>query len=318
MTRRRDFLKTTGAVGTVGALTGCLGMFGGSQAFTDGEIDINVSPSVPTEDLEPQYAPIREYLSNEFDMTAKMSIANNYSAVISALGSGTTDIAETGPFAAALGVNEDNANIILQRKGYGTWTYKSIIAVSNDSDIESVSDLEGQTVAFSDPLSTSGCLYPLYNISQAGIDIGNLPEGNGSQASFDAVFAGGHVSSYNQLVDGQVDAAGMGGFVRDTSTGPSPDEFQQTARTLEENTGLPRAPILVSPNVSDSRQEEVQQAFLDAPNDIYIGQDGEADTDDDLWFSDVREANVDDYQSVVDVATEVGVGSDIFESGSDS
>ncbi|WP_254839975.1 phosphate/phosphite/phosphonate ABC transporter substrate-binding protein [Natronomonas marina] len=317
MTRRRDFLKTAGAVGSIGALTGCLGI-GGSQPFNDGEIDMNISPSVPTEDLQPQYGPIREYISNEFDRTTKMNIANNYASVIEALGSGTTDIAETGPFAAALGVNEGDAEVILQRKGYGTWTYKSIIAVPNDSDIEEVSDLEGKSVAFSDPLSTSGALYPLYNISQAGVNIGNLPEGNGSQAAFDAVFAGGHVSSYEQLADGQVDAAGMGGFVRDTSTGPTPDEFESTARTLQESTGLPRAPIVVSPELSDDRKDALQQAFIDAPDSIYYGQDGEEGTDDDLWFNDVREAGVDKYQSVIDVATELGVGAEIFESGDDS
>jgi phosphonate transport system substrate-binding protein len=318
MTDRRAFMKavaTTGAIG-LGTLAGCAGSRtgGASDQFGDGEIDFNVSPSVPQENLEPQYSPIREYLAETFDTTAKMNVASNYSAVIQALGSGTSDIAETGPFAAALGVNADNVDIVIQRYGYGSWTYKSIIAVPNDSDIEELADLEGKTVAFSDRLSTSGALYPLYNMSQAGIEIGDLPEGNGSNAAFEAVFAGGHVSSYQQLANGQVDAAGMGGFVRDTSTGPTPDEFSQTARTLDEQTGLPRAPIVVSADMADDLKNEVQQAFLDAPEDLYYGADGEADTDDDLWFNDVRAATVDDYQSVIDVANELDVGTEIFES----
>jgi phosphonate transport system substrate-binding protein len=312
MTRRRTFLETAGVVGSTVAVAGCLGL--GGEPFNDGEIDFNVSPSVPQEDLEVQYSPVREFLSEEFDRTTKMNLADNYSAVIEALGSGTTDVAETGPLAAALGVNDDSAEIILQRKGYGTWTYKSIIAVRTDSDVEDVADIEGTSVAFSDPLSTSGALYPLYNISQAGVDIGNLPEGNGSEAAFDAVFAGGHVSSYEQLVQGQVEVAGMGGFVRDTAAGPSPEEFENDARTLAESTGLPRAPIVVSPELSEDRTETLQQAFIDAPQEIYWGADGEEGTDDDLWFDDVRESDVEEYQSVVDVATELGVGTGVFES----
>ncbi|TKX52914.1 phosphate/phosphite/phosphonate ABC transporter substrate-binding protein, partial [Halorubrum sp. SP9] len=39
----------------------------------------------------------------------------------------------------------------------------------------------------------------------------------------------------------------------------------------------------------------------------------ESDTDDDLWFSKVREASQEDYQSVIDVANELGVGTDIFD-----
>jgi phosphonate transport system substrate-binding protein len=312
MTRRRTFLETAGVVGSTVAVAGCLGL--GGEPFNDGEIDFNVSPSVPQEDLEVQYSPVREFLSEEFDRTTKMNLADNYSAVIEALGSGTTDVAETGPLAAALGVNDDSAEIILQRKGYGTWTYKSIIAVRTDSDIEDVADIEGKSVAFSDPLSTSGALYPLYNISQAGVDIGNLPEGNGSEAAFDAVFAGGHVSAYEQLVQGQVEAAGMGGFVRDTAAGPSPEDFENDARTIAESSGLPRAPIVVSPELSDERTETLQQAFIDAPQEIYWGADSEEGSDDDLWFDDVREAGVDRYQSVVNVATELGVGTGVFES----
>ncbi|MFC7325013.1 phosphate/phosphite/phosphonate ABC transporter substrate-binding protein [Halorubrum rutilum] len=288
----------------------------------DGTVDFGISPSVPQEDLNVQYSPLEDhigsYLRENYDVPSDLSvegtIGSNYSAIIQSLGQGTLDIAETGPFAAALGVKTDNAEIILQRYGYGGWTYKSIIATPNDSDIEELSDLSGKTVAFSDRLSTSGALYPLYSMSSEGdLDVGELPEGNGSQAEFDARFAGGHVGSYTLLEQGQVDAAAMGGFVRDTKTGPAPEEWQEVATTLHEDEGLPRAPIVVSPELSDDVQTAIQEAFLEGPDSIYYGADGEDGTGDDLWFSRVREANQEDYQSVIDVADELGVGTDIFE-----
>ncbi len=288
----------------------------------DGSVNFGISPSVPQEDLEVQYSPflghIEDYLADNYevgdDLTVDGSVASNYSAVIQSMGQGTTDIAETGPFAAALGVESGNAEIILQRFGYGSWEYKSLIAVPNDSDISEVSDLEGKTVAFSDRLSTSGALYPLRAISQAGVDIGNLPEGNGSQAAFDARFAGGHVSSYTQLEQGVVDAAGMGGFVRDTGTGPAPEDWQEVATTLHEDTGLPRAPIVVSPELSEDAKNALLESILEAPDEAYIGADGEDGTDDDLWFGRVREAGKEEYQSVIDVANELDVGTEIFQS----
>jgi len=151
-------------------------------------------------------------------------------------------------------------------------------------------------------------------MSKAGVEVGNLPEGSGTDAEFEPVFAGGHVSSFEQLRNEQVAAAGMGGFVRDTGAGPSPEEFEEVATTLHEDTGLPRAPIVVSPQLGDDTKDQVQQAFVEAPQEIYLGSDGEEGTDDDLWFSDVREATVDDYQSVIDVASELDVGTEIFES----
>ena len=287
----------------------------------DGTVNFGLSPSVPQEDLEVQYSPfmdhIGSYLQDNYqvpsDLSVEGTVGSNYSAIIQSLGQGTLDVAETGPFAAGLGVKTGNAEIILQRYGYGSWEYKSIIATPNDSDITELSDLSGKTVAFSDRLSTSGALYPLFSMSsQGGLDVGELPEGNGSQAEFDARFAGGHVGSYTLLEQGQVDAAAMGVFVRDTKTGPTSQEWQEVATTLHETRSIPRAPLVVSPELSDDAKTAIQEAILSGPESIYLGQDGEDGTDDDLWFGRVREAGQEEYQSVIDVADELGVGTDIF------
>lgn len=356
MRDRRTFLKRAGALGTAAVIAGCTGggdstdaeggggdsggggstetMDGGGSTETmggddgpaatfggDGEINFNISPSVPQQQLQVQYAPLRDhlesYITENYDtpdgLAASMNIGTNYSAVIQALGQGTADLAETGPLAAVVGNQTDNSEIILQRFGYGGWTYKSIIAVPNGSDISSVADLAGKTVAFSDPLSTSGFLFPVAAMAEAGIDIGNLPEGNGSQAEFTPRFAGGHVQSYTLLAQDQVDAAGMGGFVRDTGTGPSPDKWQSVATTLHEDSGIPRAPIVVSPQLPQKSKDAIQQAFLEAPKSVYYGADGEEGTDDDLWFGDVRKATIDDYQLVVDKAETLGIDPSFFE-----
>ena len=348
MTKRRTFLKSAGTVGLAGLVAGCSGSSSGSGSTEtegstdtatstptatatpepemtfggDGTINFGLSPSVPQEDLEVQYSPfmdhIGSYLQDNYQVSSDLSVegtvGSNYSAIIQSLGQGTLDVAETGPFAAGLGVKTGNAEIILQRYGYGGWEYNGIIATPNDSDITELSDLSGKTIAFSDRLSTSGALYPLFSMSsQGGLDVGELPEGNGSQAEFDARFAGGHVGSYTLLEQGQVDAAAMGGFVRDTKTGPTSQEWQSVATTLHEDTGLPRAPLVVSPELSDDAKTAIQEAILNGPESIYLGQDGEDGTDDDLWFGDVREAGQEEYQSVIDVADELGVGTDIFQ-----
>jgi len=348
MQKRRRFLKIASVTGIAG-IAGCTGngssgddgetettAEGGEETETetetesadrmtfggDGRVNVGISPSVPQEDLEVQYAPlldhVESYLTENYSVPEGLSVegnvGSNYSAIIQSLGEGTTDFAETGPFAAALGVKTGNAEIILQRYGYGSWTYKSVIATPNDSDITELSDLSGKTVAFSDPLSTSGALYPLYSMSSEGdLDVGELPEGDGAQAEFDARFAGGHVGSYTLLEQGQVDAAAMGGFVRDTGAGPKPEEWQEVATTLHEDDGLPRAPIVVSPELSGEAKTAIQTAFLEAPDSVYYGSDGEEGTDDDLWFGRVRESGQDRYQSVIDVADELGVGTGIFE-----
>ncbi|MFC7176856.1 PhnD/SsuA/transferrin family substrate-binding protein [Halosegnis marinus] len=331
MTKRRNFLKTAGAVGAAGLIAGCSGNTNnGSDGdgegdgegdatetatstpvpFGDGRATFYMSPSEPQQLMEAQYAPVQEMLESDLDVnSATLQYAAGYSAVLQSLGGGTGDIAETGPFAAALGVANDRCDIILQRFGYGSWTYASVIVTQEGSDIESLSDLEGERVAFADRLSASGALYPLYMLKQAGLSIGDLPTDTGD-ADFTPQFSS-HAEAFAALERGQVAAAGVGQFITLNDNRELIDGF----RYVETTEDIPRAPIVVSPELSDEEQTAVKEAFLDAGDELYLGEDGEADTEDDLWFSDVREADNETYQPVVDVANDLGVSAELLDSG---
>ncbi|PSQ19432.1 phosphate ABC transporter substrate-binding protein [Halobacteriales archaeon QS_9_67_17] len=321
MTNRRTFLKTAGSAGIAGLIAGCSGESGGGTddgstttdtstpvPYGNGEINFLMSPSEPQELMQKQYAPVKEHLSSETEMSTKLKYARNYSAVLQAMGSGTADIAETGPFSAALGVNADKADIALQRYAYGSWDYSSVIVTKTDSDISSLSDLEGESVGFADRLSASGALFPLFMLSEAGLDIGSFPQEEGS-AEFDATFSG-HSQAFTQLENDQVVAAGVGQFI----TLNDDRELKDGYEYVETYDGIPRAPIVTSPELSDEEQSALVNAMKDAPEEMYLGEDGEADTDDDLWFSDVRPADVETYQPVIDVATELGIEAEFLDS----
>jgi len=269
-----------------------------------------MSPSEPQDQLRAQYTPIKERLNSYVDAvdTVEMQYAANYSATLTALGSGTGDVAETGPFAAALGVNAGNAEVLLQRKGYGSWTYSSAIVTRPETDISSLTDLEGKTVAFADALSASGSLYPLSMIKEAGLSV---PEEPGSPAGADFTPRWStHAQAAEALKSGSVDAAGVGYFIvaNDDRSG-----FVEGVEPVEQAEGIPRAPIMVSPQLSDDEKTTIQKAFTEAGDELYIGADGEADTEDDLWFNDVRPATVDTYQPVIDKAQTLGYGAEVFE-----
>jgi phosphonate transport system substrate-binding protein len=335
MANRRDFLKTAGVAGTIG-LAGCLGGDGGTEtpasdddsdsgttgtetdtatetdsepAYGNGELNFLMSPSEPQDLMEQQYAPIKEYLTKEVQDPTTLKYARNYSAVLQALGSGTGDVAETGPFAAALGVNAEKCEIALQRKGYGSWTYVSSIVTREDSNIGNLSDLDGGTIAFADRLSASGALFPLYMLKETGLDIGSLPTGGDDQADFTANFAGGHAAAFEALDAGQVDAAGVGQFI----TLDDNRELKDGFRYVKQYEGIPRAPVVISPQLSDEEKTEVVSALENAPESMYLGADGEEGTDDDLWFSGLRAADKETYQPVIDVANDLGVETEFLD-----
>lgn len=308
MESRRSFLKAAGVASTVGMVgsAGCLGSFG-NDPYIDGSLTFLMSPTEPQDQMKEQYEPIGERFVDHIDAIdeddMEMRYSENYGATLEGLNSGNADVAETGPFAAALGVKSDKVDIVLQRKAFGGWEYSSFIVAPQGSDIEEPSDLEGADIAFADALSASGSLYPLAMIKEE-TDL-SLPEepGSASGADFNPQWTT-HIEASNAAADEQVDAAGVGDFAYFANE----DELQVVA----ERSGIPRAPIVVSPELSDDEKDEVISAFADAPDEMYYGADGEADTDDDVWFDDVRERGVDTYQPVVDTAENLGYGEEIF------
>jgi phosphonate transport system substrate-binding protein len=310
MASRRDFLKATGTASalSISGLAGCIGSFG-SQPYADGDVRFLMSPTEPQDKMSAQYEPVQNRLTETIDAVDEVSIkyAANYAATLNALNSGTADVAETGPFSAALGVKSDKAEIILQRSAFGGWNYKSVIVTTEDSDIESASDLEGKTVAFADALSASGSLYPLYMLKKAGLGIPDEP-GSPKGADFDPNWSS-HASAKEALVNGQADAAGVGYFIVSGDESEYADGIQEV--TAEE--GIPRAPIVVSPELSDEEKDTIARAFTEAPDSMYYGADGEEGTDDDIWFDGVRERGVDTYQPVIDIANELGYSEDVFD-----
>lgn len=308
-TNRRSVLKAAGALGVAGGIAGCLGGSSGeSVPYGDERINFYMSPSEPQDLMEAQYAPLQARLESATGVETNLNYAAGYSAVLQSLGSGSGDVAETGPFAAALGVNNDRCDIALQRYAYGSWEYSSVIATQEDSDIESLEDLAGESVAFADRLSASGALFPLFMLGEAGLDVGDLPTDVAS-AEFDPQFSS-HAEAFAALERGQVAAAGVGQFI----TLNDDRELKDGFRYVETYDGIPRAPVIVSPELSDEERTELTNALIDAPGEMYYGEDGQQDTDDDLWFSEVREAGLEKYQPVIDVATELGISAELLDS----
>ncbi|GGL49347.1 substrate-binding domain-containing protein [Halocalculus aciditolerans] len=309
MVQRRTFLKSAGAAGALGLTAGCIGNFG-EQAYGDGKIKFLMSPTEPQDQMMAQYQPVKERLNSYIDSvdTVDAKYAANYSATLTAMNSGTADVAETGPFAAALGVNTDKADIILQRHAYGSWTYRSVIVTREDSDIERLSDLEGKTVALADALSASGSLYPLYMLKQAGLSIPDSP-GSEKGADFTPNWSS-HASAKQALLNDQADAAGVGYFI----VRGEDSEYVDGVRELDTRKNIPRAPLIVSPTLSDEEKTKITEAFTTAPDSMYYGEDGEKGTEDDIWFDGVRKRGVDTYQPVIDMANELGYGEDVFKS----
>ncbi|MFN2167889.1 MAG: phosphate/phosphite/phosphonate ABC transporter substrate-binding protein, partial [Anaerolineae bacterium] len=73
---------------------------------------------------------------------------------------------------------------------YGYDWYAAQIIVARDSDLQTVADLAGLKWAYPDPGSTSGYMYPLYMLQDAGVEPGETLEAGSHDAVVRAIYNG--------------------------------------------------------------------------------------------------------------------------------
>ncbi len=127
--------------------------------------------------------------------TFDVEVPTSYIAVVEAMGAepARADIAWLSTFAYVLASDKYGAEIALQVGRYGELEYRGMFVTRKDSGIKSLEDIAGKTIAFVDPASTSGHIYPSAMLSDWGIE------------PAETVFAGGHPQAMLAVYSGRTD-----------------------------------------------------------------------------------------------------------------
>ncbi len=138
-------------------------------------------------------------------------ITMNYSAAVEALNANRADISFMSPLPYVLAHSQTGAEAILGEIYNGKAYYHSRIFVRKKSGIKSLADLKGKTIAYVDPISSSGFMYPHDAFVRAGLIKSGLdkPEGGFFRRVY---YAGGDEQAIRAVHGGFVDAAGIGEF----------------------------------------------------------------------------------------------------------
>lgn len=149
---------------------------------------------------------ISEYLAGELGMEVRGFVTQDHAAAIEALGSGAADVSFMGGLPYVIAHEHVGAEVLLGEVYRGEPTYSSRIFVRKDRGFDSLADLAGRTIAFADPISESGYLFPLDAFVKAGL----FEAGQDPREFFGRVyFAGGYQQALQAVVEGFVDAAGV-------------------------------------------------------------------------------------------------------------
>ena len=183
------------------------------------------------------YKTLTSLLTQKLGCPVKLFIATNYTAEVEAMRAKKLDVGEFGPlgyiFAHKLAKAVPVA--VFGTKARKPVTYTAALWVPADSPIHTVADLKGHTIAFSDPGSTSGNLFPRYALLKAGLD---------PDSDVKIQFAGSHTASLLALTNGKVDAGEVNSQQQATAT--TAGQFDASKfRTIWRSAPIPNDPITV-------------------------------------------------------------------------
>jgi phosphonate transport system substrate-binding protein len=133
----------------------------------------------------------------------RAQVASDYAGVIEALRSRRVDLAFVHPVGYVLARRDAGCEILVRDVWQGKTAYTARFYVRKGSGIERIEELRGRTIAFVDPASSSGYIYPMVLLIKRGFVRDRDPK------TFfkDALFAGTHEGALRAVLQGHVDAA---------------------------------------------------------------------------------------------------------------
>ncbi|MFN3966453.1 MAG: phosphate/phosphite/phosphonate ABC transporter substrate-binding protein [Endomicrobiia bacterium] len=136
--------------------------------------------------------------------------------------------------------------------------YYSYIIVHKESKIKNFADLKGKSFAFTDPLSNSGYLFPVFLVAK---------KGKTYQSYFSrTIFTYSHDNSIIAVAEKLVDAAAVDSLIYDWLSETNPELISRTKIILTSPPfGIP--PIVVSKNVDVKIKDNLRKIFLELDKD---------------------------------------------------
>lgn len=221
-------------------------------------------------DTETNYQPLMDYIAEITGKTVEYHESTDYAALIEAAVAGKVDVASFSGFTYVTATNNGAKltpiSSIVTEEGQEPGYFSQAI-VPAGSDIKSIDDFKSKKVCFVDPSSTSGYLFPSYNLLKAGID---------PKTDITPVFAGKHDVSVTKVGEGVECEAG---FAEDSEV-----EKSDKVKVVDE-TMVPGAPLVYSSTLPD----DVSKKLIDGLSEITI---------DDIIAAGIDGADTDAFRSV--------------------
>ena len=255
-------------------------------------------PSVEAKTLEDNSKVFKKFLEANTPYKFRVSIPMNYITVVEAFGTKRADVAALNPFGYILAHQKHGAEARMTVVRYGMSTYRSQIVARTESGIEKLGDIEGKTMAFVDPASTSGYMMPTKLFKERTIKPAQT------------VFAKKHDNVISMVYPGQADAGATfysppeGGEIQDARrlVKTQYPDVEKKVKIIELTEPIPNDPIVFRKGMS----EDMKQTIIDAFNEFIKSEEGKASFKAIYGVTGLVPATDQDYNVVRDMLKAVG------------
>ena len=250
----------------------------GGQTSPGGEVGVFTFAYAPNESTA-ESADARAGLAKDLGEVLGCEVeeiqASDYNAIIEALRTGSADMAYMGSQALALGVGRTALEPIVMKAVDGDRAkaiYHSVLITgSTNSDINSIADIKGRTMAFVDPDSTSGNLVPTAEIIQAFPDDdlnSDMLHTNGD--FFEAVsFSGSHQAGLQAVIKGDVDVVPISDQIL-ASEIANGNAAEGDVKVIHESGAIPAEAMVVAEHVDQETRDKLTEFLTGYENETYF------------------------------------------------
>lgn len=199
------------------------------------------------------YGAFFQYLERKVGRPVEVVQRKTYEETYDLLRLGSLEVAMVCTYVYALAHEEIGLEVLGAPEVGGKAQYQSYVIVKSDSGLAQFSDLKDRRFAYTDPLSTSGYVYPLARIKALGKEPGSF-------FSF-ITYTYSHDNSIQAVSEGLVDGAAVDSLVYDHWVRLNP-ELGAKLRIIERSEPLPSPPVAVTKTLDPKLRESIRQAIL--------------------------------------------------------
>ncbi len=233
-----------------------------SLGSEENPIRVMLTPSVDARTIMRNGDSLASFIQRRTGFHVRVTVPSDYITVVEAFGTGRADVAIMNTFSYLLAHAKYGATARLRVvRRQGELTYRGEFIVRDDSGINSIRELHGRSIAYVDPSSTSGYIYPKEMLRNAGV----VPK--------EEMFAKGHNQVVLKVYQGDVDAGAVFYSPPDTLTGEildarckivneHPDVYEKV-RILALTDEIPNDPVVVRATLPRDMQDRIVAALLE-------------------------------------------------------